>query len=217
MKKLVCGTLEFRVVDDFLNYKGEVTKVPRFGTIRPALTRVFESISCIILMVITSILFRQDYMYDPTFADKAFPIKVIYLIGCNYVTVWRLLFAFGMIEANLIANGISYRAKTEKEPEEFNSIRHVKMWDFVKALTGVNIISNWNMCTQSWIKYYILMRLLDRNKPKGKVQAMPLFLSFIFSAIWHGVDLGYFVFFITLFFNDFIAKQFALSKLAHTI
>ena len=87
----------------------------------------------------------------------------------------------------------------------------------MSGLTAVEAISNWNMCTQSWIKYYVLMRFIDRKQAKGKIQAVPLLLSFVFSAIWHGVDVGYFAFFITLFFNDFIAKSFVKTELAQTI
>ena len=69
------------------------------------------------MMVVTGFIFKQDYLYNPDFAEKMIVIKVFYIIGCIFITIWRLFFAFGMIEANLIANGISYRAKTEKEPE----------------------------------------------------------------------------------------------------
>ena len=139
--------VEYKVVDDFLNYRGDVTKVPNFGTFRLAFRRLLESFGCLILMVVTGMKCKQDYLFDPAFADETILFKVFYIIGCIYITIWRLFFAFGMIEANLIANGISYRAKTEKAPDEYNSIRHVKMWKFVSGLTAVDCISNWNMCT----------------------------------------------------------------------
>ena len=107
-------------------------------------------------MIFFAIQFKQEYLYDPSYADKNSIFKVFYLIGCMHITIYRLFFAFGTLEANMIASGISYRAaKSEDQPEEYNSIRHVHMWGFQTHLHGQASILNWNECTTAWLKYYV--------------------------------------------------------------
>ena len=62
---------------------------------------------------------------------------------------------------------MSYRAKTEKLPEEFNSIRTVNIFDFEKMQSPSQATGSWNIQVQVWLKYYILIRLMDRKKARG--------------------------------------------------
>jgi len=55
-----------------------------------------------------------------------------------------------------------------------------------------------------WLKYYVYMRLLNRNK-KG-VQIVPIISTFVVSAIWHGFYPGYYMFFISSGLMDYSFK-----------
>ena len=43
--------IEYRIIDDFLNYKGDITKMPRYGNLRPAFRRLVECFLCIPVMM----------------------------------------------------------------------------------------------------------------------------------------------------------------------
>ena len=51
------------------------------------------------------------------------------------------------MEMTCIASGYGYKARTEKEPENFNTIRSVEMMRFLGATTPSKAISSWNMRT----------------------------------------------------------------------
>ena len=107
----------------------------------------------------------------------------------------NLFVAFTSMEANLIASGMGYQARTAKEPEEFNSIRCARIFDVLTMLDPAQCFTNWNMSVQRWLKYYVLLRLIDRTKPRSHLQVWPILATFLVSAIWHGIYFGYFAFF----------------------
>ena len=41
-----------------------------------------------------------------------------------------------------------------------------------------------------WLKYYVMMRLIDRSKPRGSGGPMPAVICFLVSSVWHGLELG---------------------------
>jgi hypothetical protein len=59
-----------------------------------------------------------------------------------------------------------------------------------------------------WLKYYVMLRLLDRDAPKGVVQMKPTMASFVVSAFWHGTYPGFFIFFISSFIVDMAMRGF---------
>lgn len=68
-----------------------------------------------------------------------------------------------------------------------------------------------------WLKYYIMMRLMDRTLPRGKMQIGPMFITFIVSAAWHGLEIGFFAMFIGFAFMEYIVKAANATKLAASI
>lgn len=73
------------------------------------------------------------------------------------------------------------------------------------------------MCIQNWLKYYVLLRLMDRTKPRGAMQVFPLIATFVISAYWHGFFFGYYSFFIGLGLMDIAWKVVPKTQIAQTI
>jgi lysophospholipid acyltransferase len=55
----------------------------------------------------------------------------------------------------------------------------------------------WNMTVHNWLKNYVFIRVIRRDGGKNKSSILPMFLTFIVSAVWHGLYPGYFVFFLS--------------------
>lgn len=189
---------EFGQFDDFINYRGPITKMPNNGNVIPALKRHGQALCCIVVLVILGSQFKIDYLYDPAYLDEGLLYRIYYMMGCMHITIWRLFTAFSTMEVNLIANGLSYLPKNEetKTPECYNTLRAVKILKFQFGLSGLGSVLYWNMRTSDWIKYYIQMRFIDRSLPRSKVQVTPYAMAFAGSSLWHGIDVGYNVFFI---------------------
>ena len=143
--------------------------MPEYGNIKPAIERFFHTLICLGVVTVIQAIILPDYMLTPEFNDHSFVYKIFYLIASMHEMIYRLYVAFGSIESNFIASGLSFKPKTDKSPECYNSERAAEMVNFELSLNGTHALSRWNMFTNRWLKYYIQMRLMDRKKPKGSI------------------------------------------------
>ena len=138
---------EYRDFEEFINYRGNITKMPRFGNVVPAFRRFIETWICITILLILNSQIDREYMLTPEFADESIFYKVAFLIASMHIKIYSLYTAFATIEAIFIVTGLSYTPKTEKTKEDYNSTRAVRMIDFELSLTGFQSLERWNMFT----------------------------------------------------------------------
>ena len=160
-------SIEYGIFDDFINYRGDITKMRPYSNIFPAVRRQIESIICFSVFYSLSFIAEPLDMVKPEFLAHPFWYKVVFLVLAANCKINLLFSRFVYHEAGLIATGISYRARGEKTTEEYNSIRCMDILAFTWSPTAKESISNWNMRTQHWLKYYIMLRQMDRTKSKG--------------------------------------------------
>ena len=107
--------------------------------------------------------------------------------------MWTYYSGFCLVEAQFIISGFGYSKKDEKE--EYNSIRSVKIWE-IESACEINPVSTcWNINVHNWLKYYVMLRLMDRSKPKGSPQYMAQLWTYLASGLWHGLYPGFAVLF----------------------
>ena len=121
------------------------------------------------------------------------------------------------MESFCIASGLGYKAATEDQPESFNNIRAGSFHIFETTYSVKEIVGIWNTQAYKWTKYYVYLRLIDRDAPRNREQVAPTFLTFVTSAVWHGIFSGFYVFFIAIGFMDIFAKTFERTELAHKL
>ena len=119
------------------------------------------------------------------------------------------------MDCTLIACGIGY--SHENSVEIYDSIHNVNILALDKAYTVSQLMSNWNIQVHNWLKYYVMLRWIDRSKPKHIVQPFPIFMSFAMSLIWHGFWPGYFLTFLGAAVLDILGKNIARTAIAHQI
>ena len=151
---------------------------------------------------------KLEFLYQPWW------YKFVYMLMSANCAIYFLFARFVYHEAGLIASGISYRAKKEKNTEEYNSIRCMDIIGFHWGETAKDSIANWNMRTQHWLKYYVMLRFMDRTKPRGSFQLDAILKTFLVSAFFHGFYIGYYLFFFGLFLLDFAWKLMGSTTLA---
>ena len=91
----------------------------------------------------------------------------------------------------MMAKEISYDAATKDQPENYNSIRSIKVLLCLSTSYNKELYSTWNILNTYYLKYYVTMRLLDRSLPRGKFQGFLLAMIFIVSALFYGFYVGY--------------------------
>ena len=207
---------EFGDFLDWANVRGDYAQMRPFSNFLPALKRLGHAFGFMILAVLAEEYTPKNEVYDDAanLEQYSFGTRFYMLSMTTAWTIIKLIFVFLVQESCLVASGLGYKAKTEKESEDFNSMRCAKVFDCVFATEPAGIVANWNMRTQYWLKYYVMIPLLDRSKPKNATQIFPVFITFLTSALWHGFYFGYYGTFIGFALAVVMWKMFGATKLA---
>ena len=81
----------------------------------------------------------------------------------------------------------------------------MNIWKIESDYLVKNFIVNWNISVHMWLKNYIFIRLVRGVKSKSQ-KFVPLVVTFLTSAIWHGFYPGYLIFFFCAAIFDYIYK-----------
>ena len=151
-------SIEYGIFDDFINMRGDITKMRPLSNIFPALLRNVHSLICFAVFYYLGLLAEPLGMTGAEFQEQPCWYKLVYMLIAANSKIHFLFARFVYHEAGLIATGISYKAKDEKTSQEYNSIRCMDIQRFHWGQTAKDSIANWNMRTQHWLKYYVMMR-----------------------------------------------------------
>lgn len=129
----------------------------------------------------------EEFMTFPFWKRFLLLIFVVELFYCKYYVVWWL----GEACCSLI--GISYNGRDEKGRVKWDRIKMVNIVKFKFARNIVrDMVPNWNMMSQHWLNKYVHQRFIRLGVSKGHSR----WLTFVVSAIWHGLYPGYYLFFV---------------------
>ena len=87
------------------------------------MVRNVHSFTCFAVFYYLTIIADPMAVTTTEFAEHPFWFKLVYMVLAGNCKLYQLTTRFVAQEANLIATGISFKAKDEKVPEEYNSIR----------------------------------------------------------------------------------------------
>jgi D-alanyl-lipoteichoic acid acyltransferase DltB (MBOAT superfamily) len=93
-------------------------------------------------------------------------------------------------------SGLGFSIDKETGKPVYNSMRVVNIRPLLPLITVHEFTIHWNIQTHLWLKYYVMLRLIDRKAPRNASKHLPTLVTFIVSSIWHGVYPGYIVFFV---------------------
>lgn len=154
----------------------------RFAMISVALFGFILSDKYPVTMTLT-----EEWMIFPFWKRLALQMFAVELFYCKYYVVWWL----GESTCSLI--GISFNGRDEKGRAKWDRIKMVNIVKFKLARNIVrDMVPNWNMMSQHWLNKYVHQRFLRLGVNKGQSR----WLTFVVSAIWHGLYPGYYVFFV---------------------
>jgi len=116
------------------------------------------------------------------------------------------------MEAAMIGSGHGYTPATDSQPMTWNGDRQWQYREHWNALNVAGLSNTWNICAHLWLKYYIFVRWMDRDSKRS--QLTPTVVTYIVSSVWHGIDPGFFVFFLFGGVLDVSARMIKASKLS---
>mmetsp|Transcript_45524 Transcript_45524/g.61775 ORF Transcript_45524/g.61775 Transcript_45524/m.61775 type:complete len:96 (+) Transcript_45524:761-1048(+) len=88
----------------------------------------------------------------------------LYNLLSVYGYLLLLVAGFCFVDMAQIASGIGYDGA-----DNYNKFASMDIYSFVTANNSKMLLSAWNMRIQAWLKYYVYIRSLDPNKPRGAV------------------------------------------------
>jgi len=95
-----------------------------FSNFKKAFARLGLAYFCAAISLVANKYLPPLYQLEPEFNERSVIFKMWYSFdSLRFMRVANLLSAFMCYEAWLVASGISYRAKKDNVPEEFNSLR----------------------------------------------------------------------------------------------
>ena len=207
--QVVGPPVEYRDFVDFINLKGVYGQMKPGSHIGPAMKRFGQTTLMLILTVVLGILVDKKELFRPEFMERSFIGRNLYMYAVLSITISTLMVGFMFAETFMISCGQGYSVNKETKEVNYNSIRAAEVIKFNTSTSVLESTHTWNMRSHHYLKYYVSLRLKDRTLPRNVVQFKPLLMTYIFSAVWHGPDPGYYFFFVNLGLADIFARIFA--------
>lgn len=221
MQSSVIGpSFEFKDFNNYLNNKGDYSKLTHFSNYPRAFLRYLQGLACFGVATVFGVYFPASNFLTAEFGETNFGWKLVHLYMTMHSITWVYFAAFSCMEANMIACGFGYsrnKDKEGKETEEFNSVRAIKITPIILGCSFEDYGTNWNVQIHLWLKYYVMLRLMDRKAPRGAPQLRATFLTFVVSSLWHGTYPGFLMFFVAIALLEMQGKGFPKLKVMAAI
>ncbi|KAL0963351.1 hypothetical protein UPYG_G00305140 [Umbra pygmaea] len=163
-------------------------KVPEFSPMGAVTRKLLVCVVCMVLFVTLTKAFPITYNVDSRFVSEApFLTRLMYAFFSIQAARPKYYFAWTLADAINNAAGYGFKGVDETGQGSWDLISNLNIWGIETATSFKTFIDNWNIQTGVWLKTVCYERA-----PRYQTA-----LTFILSALWHGVYPGYYFTFIT--------------------
>ncbi|CAG0883003.1 unnamed protein product [Darwinula stevensoni] len=130
--------------------------------------------------------FPVGFLKEEAFFEMNILRKVTYVVLITSIARWKYYTAWILADAICNASGLGFNGYTPQGLEKWDLISNV---DIIPVEVGLNfraIIEHWNKGTNRWLRATIYERF----------PVLPTVVTYIVSAIWHGLYPGYYLTFL---------------------
>lgn len=191
---IVGPVIEFRHYIEFIELKGQFAAIP--PPFVASLTRFMQGMLLIGVVIAIGTRLDYDYIMTDEFYAEPFLYKIftIWLLGeANRV---RFYLAWKFSEAGAIASGYGYKG-TSSKGVSWDRVLGIRILGVELASNMKLVFDNWNVATADWLRRYSYERIIAyQENPSKAWKSTAQHLTFALSAIWHGFQPGYLIFFI---------------------
>eukprot|EP00347_Sterkiella_histriomuscorum_P004536 403360089 len=192
---------EYKDYINFMHREGHYLNIP--STIIPTIKRLAVAIFFIGAVGVMSDYFPFSYVLTDEFAAQAYWKKMLIMLGTLKLKLFTYYTAFCLMDSGSIASGLSYNGLDLNKTPKFDRVQNIRIYDIEFSYKVQEFFNAWNISVHMWLKHYVFLRLVKKGQ---KIGIVPILTTFIVSAVWHGFYPGYFMFFISSGFNDYMFK-----------
>uniref|UniRef100_A0AAR2KY81 Membrane bound O-acyltransferase domain containing 1 n=1 Tax=Pygocentrus nattereri TaxID=42514 RepID=A0AAR2KY81_PYGNA len=163
--------------------------MPSFAPSQQAVCqKLLVCVGCMFWFFAITKSFPVTYTVDPEFLSQAsFLRKLVYSLISLQAARPKFYFAWTLADAIHNAAGYGISGVDEKGQVSWDLISNIRIWEIETATSYKAFIDNWNIQTGVWLKNVCYDRVPYYRTP----------LTFVLSALWHGVYPGYYFTFLT--------------------
>ncbi|XP_053323686.1 lysophospholipid acyltransferase 1 [Spea bombifrons] len=163
-------------------------KLPNPSPNEAVANKLCTCVVCLGLFFTFTKAFPVAYVVSDVFIKEApLWVRVVYLYIAIQASKPKYYFAWTLADAINNAAGFGFNGVDEKGRFQWNLISSLNIWNIETSTSFKMYIDNWNIQTGAWLK-----RVCYDRAPRYRTG-----LTFILSAMWHGVYPGYYFTFFT--------------------
>uniref|UniRef100_A0A7S4G606 Lysophospholipid acyltransferase 5 n=1 Tax=Eutreptiella gymnastica TaxID=73025 RepID=A0A7S4G606_9EUGL len=153
-----------------------------------------------------NVFYPMDLIYSVEYMNsRPYLLRLLDVLICARGFMYKYLGVWKLGEAPNILTGLSYNGMDKEGNAVWDGVRNIDLAGYEFATRLQDIITNFNINTNAWMKIYVMKRLrFLGNKELSQLGAL------LFLALWHGMYFGYFAAFIMEFLDMMIERE--LSK-----
>ncbi|KZT72694.1 MBOAT-domain-containing protein [Daedalea quercina L-15889] len=194
---LVHGTLFKQLEKKDDTGRGSRKLVPK-GRKRVAYRRMFLGLALLGTYVAFAGSANLGVTVQDWYVQKGFVYRVAYLQFCGFIERTKYYAIWTLTEGASILTGLGFTGFNAKGKSTWKGAANVDMMNIEFAPNFKVLLDSWNIKTNVWLRECIYKRVTPKGKKPGFRSSM---LTFATSAIWHGVQGGYYL---TFAFGGFI-------------
>mmetsp|Transcript_22713 Transcript_22713/g.19734 ORF Transcript_22713/g.19734 Transcript_22713/m.19734 type:complete len:322 (+) Transcript_22713:506-1471(+) len=211
---LVGPSYEYKDYSDFIHKRGIYAKY--HGFVIPSLVNLFAGFVAMGIVVVFGKTFDIEKMTEEGFKNGYSLIwKYTYLNITMFVQRCRYYSAWLLANANVTVCGFNYDPEAKTYLERYQKISCARPLGVELSTDFRKKMEDWNCSAQYWLRNYIYLRINSpvEKDPKKKKDVMASNVTFLCSAIWHGLYPGYYSAFAQAFLVQQVCK--GMFKIKH--
>jgi len=154
----------------------------------PVLRCFFIGVLFLALFNVFSIFLPTTFLKSDEFYEQNLWERIIYAWLILKFVLFRYLGVWMIAEGSSILTGIGFNGYTKDGEARWDGVTNVNPWGYVFATNHQQVIDNFNINTNDWVKRYVFKRMKFANNRHISAGTALFFL-----ALWHGFSIGYFI------------------------
>jgi len=139
-----------------------------------------------------------DWFLEQNFFFRVLIIQIAgFVERCKYYGVWILT------EGASILTGLGFTGYGPSGAPTWNGAANVDVWSIEIPDNLKMLVDSWNIKTSVWLRECVYKRVTPKGKKAGFRSSM---LTYLTSAVWHGVSPGYYLTFLLSGFATTVAR-----------
>ncbi|KAM0792801.1 hypothetical protein ACM66B_002570 [Microbotryomycetes sp. NB124-2] len=159
------------------------------GRRRKAVKRLVTGLAYLAVYSVYSWTFAYDRMLEPTFRAKLWYQRIGFMQLAGFIARTKYYAVWCIAESAYIMSGLGFNPRTG----HYDASRNVRIRTIELAPNFKILLDSWNINTNIWLRECIYKRVTKKGKKPGFQSTQ---ITFMTSALWHGVNPCYLMTFV---------------------